>query len=108
MISVTHFRTEDGFFPTRAQEALTALGARPGFLRGSLCRGVDDEADWLLVTEWRDVGSYRRALGNYTVKLHATPLLAEALDLPGGFETLAELAAGGRLTVHASDREPSG
>jgi hypothetical protein len=83
------------------------LGARPGFVRGSISRSVDDEADWVLVTEWRDVGSYRRALGSYEVKLRATPLLAEAEQLPSTFETLAELGGGGALILHSSDREPS-
>jgi hypothetical protein len=104
MISVTHFRAADGSFQARAQDALAALGARPGFVRGSLGRSTDDDAAWLLVTEWENVGSYRRALGNYDVKLRATPLLGEALDLPSSFETLVEVAADGGRTVHASDR----
>jgi hypothetical protein len=108
VISVTHFRADEDDFTARAQEALTVLGGRPGFVRGSLSRSLDDEADWLLITEWRDVGSYRRALGNYEVKLRATPLLGTARDLPSGFETLADLDAGGRLAVHSSDREPRG
>jgi hypothetical protein len=107
MISVEHFRASDGDFAARARQALTVLGARPGFVRGSVSRSIDDDADWILITEWRDVGSYRRALGSYEVKISATPLLAAALDLPTGFETLADLHAGGRLAVHASDREPS-
>jgi hypothetical protein len=106
MISVAYFRTDDDDFAARAQQALTVLGARPGFVRGSVSRSIDDEADWILITEWQDVGSYRRALGNYEVKVSATPLLAAALDLPSGFETLADLHSGGRLAVHASDREP--
>ena len=60
----------------------------------------------MLVTEWENVGSYRRALGNYDVKLRATPLLGEAIDLPSAFESLADVSAGGELVVHASDREP--
>ena len=104
MISVTHFRAADGSFETRAQEALAALADRPGFLRGSLGRSTDDAGAWLLVTEWQNVGSYRRALGNYDVKLRATPLLGEALDLPSSFEELVEVAADGGRTVHVSDR----
>ncbi len=50
----------------------------------------------MLLTEWENVGSYRRALGNYEVKLHATPLLASAVDVPGGFETLLDVAPGGK------------
>ncbi len=107
MISVAHFHTAEDDFPARAQQALAVLGARPGFLRGSLSRSVDDESDWVLITEWRDIGSYRRALGSYDVKLAATPVLGTALDVPSGFEVLAELQPGGRLALHASDREPS-
>ncbi|HZZ97847.1 MAG TPA: antibiotic biosynthesis monooxygenase family protein, partial [Jatrophihabitantaceae bacterium] len=79
LISITHFRADDDEFAVRAQHALAALSARPGFVRGTLGRSTDDDSAWLLVTEWENVGSYRRALANYDVKLQATPLLGEAL-----------------------------
>lgn len=104
MISVTHFRSTDPGFPHRAQDALTALAARPGFLRGTLGRSTDADSVWLLVTEWENVGSYRRALGNYEVKLRATPLLGEALDLDSSYEPLVEVGPDGSATTHASDR----
>jgi hypothetical protein len=104
MISITHYRTETAGFSDRAQEALRALSARPGFVRGSLGRSTDDEQAWVLWTEWENVGSYRRALGNYDVKLRATPLLGEGLDLPSSFETLVDVRPGGVTTAHASDR----
>jgi hypothetical protein len=104
MISVTHFRAVGAGFSDRAQTALAALAARPGFVRGNLGRSTDDEDAWVLVTEWANIGSYRRALGNYDVKLRATPLLGEAIDLPSSFESLIEVAADGDATVHASDR----
>ena len=110
MISVAHFAasaSDPSEFLERARAALAALAARPGYLRGSLGRSTDDETDWVLITEWENVGSYRRALGNYEVKLHATPLLAAALDLPGGFESLVDVAPGGAEIVRGSDREPS-
>ena len=106
MIAVTHFADAGPDLADRARVALTALAARPGYLRGTLARSTDDPQAWMLLTEWQDVGSYRRALGNYEVKLHATPLLAAALDLPGGFEALLDVAPGGAATEHASDREP--
>ena len=89
MIALTHF-ADDGrrTSPTRAQAALAALAARPGYVRGTLGRSTDDPDAWVLLTEWENVGSYRRALGNYDVKLHATPLLAAALDCPARFEAL--------------------
>jgi hypothetical protein len=101
VISVAHFRDD---VSDRASTALAVLAARPGYLRGTLARSTDDPEAWLLITEWENVGSYRRALGNYEVKLHATPLLAEALDLPSGFESLLDVAPGGTAEAHASDR----
>lgn len=106
MIAVTHLRGGDDL-TDGARAALEALAARPGYLRGSLARSADDPSAWLLLTEWRDIGSYRRALGSYAVKLHATPLLVDALDLPSGFESLLDVAPGGTAAVHASDREPT-
>lgn len=104
MISVTHFRSDADGFADRAHAALAALAARPGYLRGSLARSTDDVTSWLLLTEWSDIGSYRRALGNYDVKLRATPLLGEALDLESSFEPLLDVDADGRTSAHASDR----
>jgi heme oxygenase (mycobilin-producing) len=105
MISITHFavpRAEESF-EGQARVALEVLAARPGFVRGSAGRSTDDAEQWVLVTQWRDIGSYRRALGNYEVKLHATPLMAQALDQASSFEALVEMDAGGSVEVHRSD-----
>ena len=56
------------------------------------------------MTEWASVGAYRRALGNYDVKLYATPLLAQALDRPSAFEELLDVDGSGVVTRQASDR----
>jgi heme oxygenase (mycobilin-producing) len=104
MISVTHFTAGDAGFAERARVALAALASRPGYLRGTVGRSTDDESRWVLVTEWENVGSYRRALGGYEVKLHATPLLADAVDLPSSFEPLIDIAPGGATVRRASDR----
>jgi hypothetical protein len=95
--------TSDGFV-TRAHAALAALADRPGYLAGRLTRALDDPAWWTLVTEWESVGAYRRALGGFDVKVHATPLLSESIDEPSAFETLASAEPGGEVTVTASDR----
>lgn len=104
MIALTHFADDGDDFVQRAQAALTALATRPGYLRGSLGRSTDDESAYVLLTEWENVGSYRRALGNYEVKLHATALLATAMDIPGGFEVLLDAAPGGDVVTRTSDR----
>jgi quinol monooxygenase YgiN len=95
--------TQDGFLP-RAHAALAALAERPGYLSGRLTRALDDPAHWTLVTEWESVGAYRRALGAFDVKVHATPLLAESVDAPSAFETLASAEPGGAVVETASDR----
>ncbi|GIF72303.1 antibiotic biosynthesis monooxygenase family protein [Asanoa siamensis] len=93
----------DGF-TQRAHAALAALAARPGYLSGQLTRGLDEPTAWCLVTQWESVGTYRRALGAFDVKVHATPLLAESLDEPSAFEALATAEPGGSVITMASDR----
>jgi hypothetical protein len=104
MICVSHFANADVDFRERAHAALAALAARPGYLRGSLARSTDDAGAWVLLTEWENVGSYRRALGGYDVKLTATPLLGSAVDLPSSFEPLIEMAPGAVTSLRTSDR----
>ncbi|GIE29846.1 hypothetical protein Ait01nite_028910 [Actinoplanes italicus] len=95
--------TQDDF-QDRAHAALGALSRTPGYLAGRLTRALEDPTGWTLVTEWESVGAYRRALGAFDVKVHATPLLALSLDEPSAFETLAAAEPGGDVVVTASDR----
>ncbi|MBO4208131.1 antibiotic biosynthesis monooxygenase family protein [Micromonospora echinofusca] len=91
-------------FTERAHAALAALAARPGYQRGELLRALDDPTHWCLLTEWESVGTYRRALGAFDVKVHSVPLLAESIDEPSAYESLAGAAPGGTVEVVASDR----
>jgi quinol monooxygenase YgiN len=93
VIVVTRFVVEpagEAAFRAQAADALRALAERPGWLDGRVGRAVDDANAWLLLTEWESVGAYRRALGGYDVKLHATPLLARAVAEPSAYEILAD------------------
>lgn len=91
-------------FAGQAHAALAALAERPGYLSGRLTRALEDPTCWILATEWESVGAYRRALGAFDVKVHATPLLARSVDEPSAFETLASAAPGGAVEVAQSDR----
>jgi antibiotic biosynthesis monooxygenase len=93
-------------FTARAHTALAALAACPGYRSGRLTRALDEPTHWCLVTEWESVGSYRRALGAYEVKVNATPLLAESVDEPSAYETLAAADPGGEVRTSPSDRAP--
>ncbi|GAA2528510.1 antibiotic biosynthesis monooxygenase family protein [Pilimelia columellifera] len=107
MLVVNRFTIADpavAGFTTRAHAALAALAGRPGYRCGRLTRALDDPRHWCLITEWESVGAYRRALGAFDVKMHATPLLAESLDEPSAYETLASATPEGEVVAYASDR----
>ncbi len=75
-------------FRADLEAALAVLAQQRGYAEGQLGRNVDDQTLWTMVTRWRDVGSYRRALSSYEVKLGAVPLLSRAIDEPSAYESL--------------------
>ena len=103
MLVVTRFDAVGPDFLDLAQAALDAFAERPGFVRGRVGRAADDPSVWVLTTEWDGVGSYRRSLGAYEVKVHAAPLLAQGRDEPSAFEVLRAVDGGG-ASVQVSRR----
>ena len=91
VLVVNRFRVpedESGEFRGRLETALAVLSEQKGYDDGRLGRNVDDPSLWTMVTRWRDVGSYRRALSSYDVKVGAVPLLSSAIDEPSAYESL--------------------
>jgi hypothetical protein len=91
VIVVSRFQvpeTESEAFRADAVAALDALAARPGYVDGEIGRNVDDPELWVLDTRWLNVGSYRRALTAYDVKVTAVPLLSRAIDEPSAYESV--------------------
>jgi hypothetical protein len=84
--TVVDWEAED--FLDKGRAVLDALGAQPGYLRGWVGRAADSPGLWVVVTEWANVGSYRRALSSYDVKVTAVPLLSLAHDEPSAFEVI--------------------
>jgi len=70
------------------ERAHSTLARGRGYLAGTVGRNVDDPTLWVLSTTWENVGSYRRALSSYDVKLNAVALLSRALDEPSAFEVV--------------------
>ena len=95
---------EEATFRAQAAAALAALAERPGHVSGRVARATDDATLWLLCTEWESVGAYRRALGGFDVKMHATPLLARAVAEPSAYEVLDPSATSDR----AADADTTG
>lgn len=89
-------------FLQNAEAALIAFAACVGFERGWFARGTDDPEIWVLTTVWESVGSYRRALSTYDVKLHVTPFMFGARDEVTGFEPRL-VARPGEVTRRAGD-----
>jgi quinol monooxygenase YgiN len=91
-------------FTEQAHAALAALADRPGYQGGELTRALDEPAHWCLVTRWASVGAYRRALGDFRVRVEAAPLLARSVAEPSAYEVLAAAPPGGAVSVRTSDR----
>ena len=106
MLVVNRFRvpaSEADGFRDDLERARQALAERPGHLASHVGRNVDDPTLWTLVTHWEHVGSYRRALSAYDVKLHAVPVLGRAIEEPSAYESVEP---GTDLNV-ARSRRPS-
>lgn len=95
MIVVNRFRVAAGEaveFRAGLVAAHAALAERPGYLGGEIGRNVDEPELWVLTTRWGNVGSYRRALSAYDVKVTAVPLLSRAIDEPSAYEVVGDTA----------------
>jgi hypothetical protein len=90
---VTRYRVPDASataFRDRIRDALDAFAGTAGFLGGRVGRSTDEPDLWVLQMSFRDLGSYRRALSSYDVKLRAVPVMYDALDEPSAFEVLEQ------------------
>lgn len=99
MLAVTRYRVSEAdaaAFLAQARAALAMLADRPGWRTGHIGRAVDDPTLWLISTEWANVGSYRRALSSYEVKMSAMALLSRAIDEPTAFELLTTTGSSAR------------
>lgn len=93
MLVISRFRLpaddDPEAFRADLDRAHGALAVRPGYVSGRVGRNVDEPDLWVLMTEWADVGSYRRALSAYDVKLTAVPVLSRAIEEASAFEDAA-------------------
>jgi len=90
VLVVNRFRVPEWVDPVAFRERLDAaadvLRTCAGLEHAEVGRNVDEPEMWVLVTRWADVGSYRRALSSYDVKVGVVPLLSEAIDEPSAYE----------------------
>jgi quinol monooxygenase YgiN len=68
--------------------AIDALASRPGHVSSRLAQALEDPSIWVLLSEWVDVGSYRRALSSYDVKMASAVLMGAVRDEPTAYEVV--------------------
>jgi hypothetical protein len=76
-----------------AQQAMSVLQSRSGFVHGSIFHNADSLERYLIKTDWQDVGSYRRALSSMEAKVGVWPFLANMRDEATAFELLMEFTS---------------
>jgi hypothetical protein len=72
-------------------DLVRVLARRPGFVQGTLGQAADHPALWSIVTEWTDLGSYRRSLSAYDVKVAFGPVQRWIIDEPSVYELVSRL-----------------
>jgi hypothetical protein len=88
-VALLRFRTRDvAGLMALLREAVTLLAMKEGFVDARVSRAIDDGALVTLELSWDTVGSYRRALSSYDVKVQVVPIMSQALDEPTAFEVL--------------------
>ncbi|MQA04801.1 MAG: antibiotic biosynthesis monooxygenase [Streptosporangiales bacterium] len=92
---------DEAGFLERAGELVDALRPCHGHVATKIARAADEPSQWLIVSEWENVGSYRRALSAYDVRVRAVPLLATAHDEPSAYEVLLDTETGSRSSDRA-------
>lgn len=89
MIAIARFKVptaQSSEFERDLARALAVFSEREGFISGDFGQNLDENELWTLVTHWKNVGSYRRALSSNAIKMEVVPLLATAIDEPGAYE----------------------
>jgi quinol monooxygenase YgiN len=80
-------------FRADVRVAIEALATRPGHVSTRLAQALDDPLVWVLVSEWVNVGSYRRALSSYDVKMASAVLMGAAFNEPSAYDVVESVVS---------------
>jgi quinol monooxygenase YgiN len=78
-------------FRAEIRAVIDALAARPGHVVTRLAQALDDPSVWVLVSEWVNVGSYRRALSAYDVKMASGVLMGAVINEPTAYDVVEQV-----------------
>jgi quinol monooxygenase YgiN len=79
---------QEDAFRADVRQAIEALASRPGHVASRLAQALDDPSTWVLVSEWVNVGSYRRALSSYDVKMASGVLMGAVVNEPTAYDVV--------------------
>ncbi|MFZ0531199.1 MAG: antibiotic biosynthesis monooxygenase [Propionicimonas sp.] len=85
-MAISRFEVDDPSAFRPAAEAVVAhFSGSSGCLDARLLQNLDEPRLWAIVTDWVDVGSYRRSFNGTGAKLLLVPLLSQAIDEPSAY-----------------------
>lgn len=88
-VALLRFRSRDvPALMAQLRESVALLSTKGGFVNAHMVRAIDEPELIVLQIAWNTVGSYRRALSAYDVKVEVVPVISQALDEPTAFEVL--------------------
>lgn len=95
-VALLRFRSRDvPALMAHLRESVALLSTKDGFVNAHMARAIDEPELIVLQIGWDTVGSYRRALSTYEVKVQVVPVISQALDEPTAFEVLHFRDGGG-------------
>jgi len=71
--------------------AVAQFAASSGCRGAELVQNLDEPQLWAIVSNWEQVGDYRRAFSGTPAKLALIPLLSLAIDEPSAYDDPAEV-----------------
>ncbi|TEX51015.1 MAG: hypothetical protein B7C55_07765 [Actinomycetales bacterium mxb001] len=88
-VALLRFRSHDvPVLVAQLRNCVALLSTKAGFINAHMARAIDESELIVLQLGWDTVGSYRRALSAYDVKVEVVPVMSQALDEPTAFEVL--------------------
>jgi hypothetical protein len=97
MLVITRHRVAQNELPQwliSAKASLAPLASQAGCISAEIGLATDEPDLVAVVTRWESVGTYRRALSNFEVKMHSIPFLSTAIDESTAYELIHRNANG--------------
>lgn len=91
MLAISRFEA-DHSFEDEGRRVVEFWRGKQGCVFVRLVRNLDEPGLWAIVSEWDNVGAYRRAFQGYDAKM-LTPILSRAIDEPSAYLDPSDLGS---------------